>query len=307
MITSFYNFGVPFFFAVSGFFFFKKVESLNKNEKYLYYKKFTKRILKMYAVWSLIYFIFVVTNWIQNGVNIATIAKYFHTALVFTTYGTIWFLPALWIGTSIMFYLRYNGVKYSNIIILSIVLYIIGSLGYSYIKLIEGTEIYGFYEFYDLMFVTTRNGLFAGFPFVAIGAFVSVNKFDFGKFGNFILVIMFSMLYVVEAFFIKYNYATNVDMGLLLVPSIFFILIWLENINLKPRPIYIKLRNFSMLIFLGQRLFITAIPSVLPSQYMETISANNYVGLIIFVSQIMLFAILVESFSKKYTWLKVLW
>jgi hypothetical protein len=96
-------------------------------------------------------------------------------------------------------------------------------------------------------------------------------------------------------------------MGLMLIPAIYFMMSWLVQVELTPQPIYLLFRNLSMLIFLGQRLFITAFPSVLPESYMAFVTKNNYVGLLIFGSQIVVFAFLIEYFSKKFKWLKILW
>ncbi len=303
-MTSVYNFGVPFFFACSGFLFFFKLQNTGKTNHKAIYFRFTRRILLMYFVWSIIYFSFVLLGWIQKGVSHEEIVMYFHKAIVFSTYATIWFLPSLWIGISIV-YIIFVRLNTKFLIVVAIVFYLFGALGFSYLQLAEGTFIEKYYLFYRSIFYTSRNGVFFGFPFVAIGALIAFNATS--KNTDLIFTLIFSCLYIMEAVIIKYKLKANVDMGLLLVPSVFFMLRWLVNIELPNRKIFIRLRNLSMLIFLGQRLFITAIPSVLPQAYMELITRNNYIGLIIFLLQVLIFSILIENLSRKYSWLKILW
>ncbi|MDQ2178545.1 acyltransferase [Marinifilum sp. D714] len=307
LLTSVYNFGVPFFFACSGYLFFLKLKNTDVKDYTSVYKKFTKRILLMYLVWSCIYFCFVLTNWIQDGASVEDVLRYFHKAIVFTTYGTIWFLPSLWIGVSITFFLLYRNIKVAKIVLIAVVFYIIGSFGFSYLPLSEGTFAGKIYQVYNDIFVTSRNGIFAGFPFVAIGALLAFKGVKKKSTFNLVMTLLFGSLFILEAVFIKNKMNTNVDMGFFLVPSIYFLMSWLIQFNLPTNPIYIRLRNLSMLIFLGQRLFITAIPSVLPISYMDVITKNNYVGLFIFVGVTITFALLIEQFSKKYKWLNVLW
>src|SRR5690606_8568551 len=104
--------------------------------------------LLMYFIWSLIYFVFVLTNWIQDGTSINQILKYFHRALVITTYGTIWFLPALWIGVSIVFYLLYKNWNINYVLFFSIIMYIVGSFGFSYKSLLTGSVFEGLFKIY---------------------------------------------------------------------------------------------------------------------------------------------------------------
>ena len=108
MVCSLYIITVPFFFIASSFLLYKKIDSQTELERKESYKRYTKRIWLLYLSWSLIYFCFVLTNWIQKGSGIEEILRYFHHALVFSTYSTIWFLPALWVGVSLVYLCFYK-------------------------------------------------------------------------------------------------------------------------------------------------------------------------------------------------------
>lgn len=307
LLTSVYNFGVPFFFACSGYLFFRKFNRESYSNRKITYVNFTRRILSMYAVWSIIYFCFVLINWIQEEASVEVVVQYFHTAAVFTTYSTIWFLPSLWIGVSIVYFLFARGLGVNKMAIASLFTYVIGSFGHSYASVIDSTVIGEIYEIYDSIFITTRNGIFAGFPFVMVGAYLARRDIIGNVRIDFILMILFSSLFICEAIYIKTKFSANVDMGLMLVPSTFYMMKWLIQLDLPFSNIFGRLRNLSMLIFLSQRLFITAIPSILPMTFMSEINKFPYIGLLSYISLTLLFSLVIEYSSKKYRWVKVLW
>ena len=308
MLFSSYSFGVPFFFACSGYLFFLNFKDLDNKQRLKKYINTSKRIGLMYLAWSCIYFCFVLANWIINGADLSIILNYFHRALVFTTYSTIWFLPALWVGISVTFYFVYKNVSLKKIAIVGAILYLIGSVGFSYTRLIEGTIIENIYSLYNSVFWTTRNGLFFGFPMVFIGSFIALanckkNRQSF----NFVAMIIFSLLFIGESFFIRNNKMGCNDLGIMLLPTIYFMVKWLINVVIKARKSYVWMREMSMLVFLGQRLFITAIPSILPAMIVANIAKNGYIGLAIYASSVLIFSALIVKLSKKIKWLKILW
>lgn len=304
---SLYIFAVPFFFACSAFFFFKNLFVSDKiidegNQKY---KKFSKRILTMYLLWSLIYFSFVIFDWVVNGVTRSEVISYFHKSLVFSTYSTIWFLPALWIGVSITYFLlkRYT-IK--TVLLFAILLYIIGSIVYSYSPIVSGFQSINYLiDNYSKMFITTRNGFFNGFPLVVIGALVARN-FE-KKSIPFWICITFFVGVISESFFIKYYIkGFGVDFGLLLVPFTYLFLSWMLKVKLPDSSFFIKARNYSMLIFLSQRIFISAIPKILPEAILLKITQNPYIGLCYVCLCTFLLSYLIIKYRNKYTWLQKL-
>ena len=125
------NFAVPFFFACSGFLFFAKLNTLDNGGQKDYYKKWSIRIGKMYLVWTLIYFCFVFTGWVNSGLTWEQPLHYLHRALVFSTYATIWFLPALWVGVSICYWMKRHCSGVVTCIVMAVLL-LIGNVFGSY-------------------------------------------------------------------------------------------------------------------------------------------------------------------------------
>lgn len=302
------NFGVPFFFACSGFLFFSKINKLGDIQKNEYYRQYSLRLGKMYLVWTLIYFSFQLTSWLLYGTNMTEVVSYFHRLIVYSSYPTIWFLPALWLGVSII-YLIDNKFGEKYVVFACCFLYLICSLGECYSNIIcKNAIIESLWSYYLKIFIVFRNGLFMGAPFVACGYLSS--KIPDNKSRNIYvaMALLFSILFIIESVIIKrYHFSDYTHCGILLLPATFCIFQALVRIDIPNKPIYRTLRNLSMLIFLSQRLVLTAIPSVCPDFGKFMIELNPYITIAFVAIIVIVFSIIIEKLSYKYESLKILW
>ena len=306
------NFAVPFFFACSGFLFFSKLSTLDDEGRKDYYKSWSIRIGKMYLVWTLIYFCFVFAGWLNKGFTWEMPLKYIHGALVFTTYATIWFLPALWVGVSICYWMKRHCKAWVTWMTMGVLLLIGNTFG-SYGNLVcdsFGGAMTSFYDWYMDVFITWRNGAFNGAPFVALGMLLVYHPaWKLKQWMNVFMTGFFCGLFIVEAFLIgRYHFSSATDQGFMMLPAIYFMMVTLVGWDVKPRPIWLHCRNLSMLIFLSQRLFLSAIPGVLPASVSESIkSMPEPCIFLLFVTLTLTFSIAIERLSGKYKFLKILW
>lgn len=303
------NFAVPFFFACSGFLFFSKYNQLNETGKRDYYQAWSYRIGKMYLVWSLIYFVFVVYSWFSNGFSWEKPLTWLHRSIVFSTYATIWFLPALWLGVTICCWLK-RRCTYKASLCIVLVLMVVGNLFGSYSNLMTENQILrSVYDWYMSVFITWRNGVFNGAPYVFIGLMIAENKvFKLSFVANLCLAILFSTLFLAEAYAItRFHLSTATDMGFMMAPATFFIMNTLVKWDLSNREIWIHCRNLSMLVFLGQRLFLSALPGAIPSMKMWITSLSHPMIFIYFIVVTLVFSILIERLSERFKFLKILW
>ncbi len=302
------NFAVPFFFACSGFLFFSKVFQLQPDERFSYYKMYSIRLGKTYLAWTIIYFSFNVITWTLYGVTETELINYFHRFIVITSYPTIWFLPALWIGISIIFLLYSKGVNSRNILIISCCLYFICSMGENYNLLLQQFSIANTLIIsYKTVFIAFRNGFLMGAPFVCIGYLLAV-KNNISSKTSFILTLVFSVLFVFESYIIRrFHFSDYSHCGLFLFPATYFLLAFLIKFELRNRSIYIWLRNLSILTFLSQRLILTAIPGVLPQFGVYLTEMEPYSTILFVFAIVMSISIIIIKLSEKYKILKVLW
>lgn len=305
------NFAVPFFFACSGFLFFAKFNTLNNEEQKDYYKKWSIRIGKMYLVWSLIYFCFVFYGWCSKGLTWDQPLKYLHRSLVFSTYATIWFLPALWIGVSICYWMKRHCSGLVTCAVMAILLLIGNTFG-SYGALVcnQSEDIQNFYDWYMQVFITWRNGAFNGAPYVALGMLLVYRpQMKVKQWVNVFMTGFFSGLFIIEAFVIgRYHFSSATDQGFMMLPAIYFMLATLIQWDVQQKPFWQHCRNLSMLVFLGQRLFLSAIPGVLPLAVSDTVRAwPEPCIFLLFVTLVLTFSITIERLSTKCKFLKILW
>ena len=67
-VFSLYIIAVPFFFCCSSFLFFDKYLKLDKQSAKKYLLSYTKRLMLMYLIWSIIYVSFMFASWLKRGV-----------------------------------------------------------------------------------------------------------------------------------------------------------------------------------------------------------------------------------------------
>lgn len=303
------NFAVPFFFACSGFLFFKKCNSFNSYEQGQYYKKWSIRIGKIYLAWSAIYFVFVFHNWVCHNFDRNLILDDVHKALVYSTYSTIWFLPALWIGVSFCYWMK---SRFSRRVLLltMVMLMIIGNLFGSYSEVLSKVDFLdSINNWYTAVFVTWRNGIFNGAPYVFIGLAVAEGYgLSRTRFANAFLAFFFCAAFLCEAFIIsRYHLGGLTDMGFMMAPAIYFMLLTLIQTNFAERKVWIRCRNLSILIFLSQRLFLSALPGVIPGMSDWIRSLTEPLIYLYFIIVVVTFSFLMEKLSKRYKILKILW
>ena len=300
---------VPFFFCCSGYFLYKKVTNCNKDsDEKSVYKKYIIRILDLYLRWSLIYIIFKILDWGLHGVTLGDLLHYFHTAIVFTTYPTIWFLPACMIA-AVMIYFLNKRLSLRAISIVALILYVVGSIGYSYQFLIPSEGVIRIvYNIYTKIFITTRNGIFNGFPWFVLGCLIAEYEKQLKKHRVLYSIgtVLSLGLIIIEAVLIKiYFHSSGVDTVFSLIPFTFCLMMLLikEDMSLKQGK---WLRNMSTLIFVSQRIFLTALPAIFP-EISFILTYNSYLGEIIILSSVVCFSAMVIAASKKYSILRKLW
>lgn len=155
---------VPLFFAISGYFYIKTLQSGKKP-----FARYMKRLIVTYIAWSAVYF--PITFYNRVFVNGATIKSFvINYAMDFFWYGLhfhFWYFPALIICIIITtaFY-KMNQLKL--LYVGSLFLYVIGVIGCAYNKI--GLMIPGLSVLYSSgMFESIRRVFMMGLPFFMIG------------------------------------------------------------------------------------------------------------------------------------------
>ena len=301
--VSIYIIVVPFFFVCSGYFLFKKILHNQENEKKII-KMYLQQILLMYCGWSCIYIFFKILTWIRFGTSIEIIQKYILNSVFYSTYKTIWFLPALCIGVLLTYYFYTKwGIK--KTLVIAILFYILGSLGVSYSFIFENTPIVKLLEGYNYIFVSTRNGFFNGFPFITIGLLIANKEYSSENRTSILkslsLSVLFGVLFVIEAFVLKFRFQTiNVNTLLFLLPFVYYFLKLCLGVTIRSGSFFKWMRKMSTTMFLCQRIFLTAIPELFPNCFFSKIlEGNPYVGLLYIVCSTLFMSEIILLLAKK--------
>lgn len=153
---------VPFFFMTSSFFFFTKAGSVKKN-----FGVYAKRILILYTIYTVVYLIILaLKNQLEPPIKI--IQEIFFSGVCIH----LWYFMAILVGIGMVILLE-KLVNEKRTVIISIVLYVIGTLSSTYYSLLfEGNQIGVIISKYMDVFLSVRNGIFFGMIFVVLGKLV---------------------------------------------------------------------------------------------------------------------------------------
>lgn len=154
---------VPTFFMISGFLFFSGEATGKRLKRQVY------RILKLYLVWVIIYMPFIIRNLIIEGHSFKSGTISFFQNLFFSSpIYHLWYLPALVVALPVVYLI---GKRVSNkwMVGMAGCLFAVALLNAPYHGLTPSDTLDGIRTAYTKIFITTRNGIFVGVPFVTVG------------------------------------------------------------------------------------------------------------------------------------------
>ena len=277
---------VPFFAVCSGYFLSK---SLAKNEfRAKPIKKQEWKMIKLYALWTVLYLLYSIPTWIKTGwMSFGAFKDY---ALATVTQGChyhLWYLISL-IYTLPLFYLCVRFIKNRKLLfVLMIALYIIKAISYGYARWLPTfiQTIFGIGGKFSALF----DAVFLLLPLMLLGFFISQKKISL-KFSLVGFIVSFSLL-TVEASTLKAFGQESVSFIFMTLSTAYFLfsLISQMNWNLNGKvctllgsasliiycfhpmivELFIDIVPSSILLFLG-----TAIISVLLSLMLMLIKAR---------------------------------
>lgn len=275
--------GVPFFFAVAGYFYTQK---LDKGQAA--FIPYIKKIFITYFIWSCVYLLTEFISWGHSELKgfVVTGALNF---LIRGSYYHFWFFPALIISTCIVTF--FYKIKLKKLLIpFGIILYIVGCIGCSYHTL--GMEIPILSTLYSHPdFIVVRRIFLMGLPFFICGHLINLVKDRCLKLSNkklFSILLASVFIWLAEiVFVIKMRLQANI----IITFGLFLLVIAVMIILLKnPLPQYDKLSekcriiaNFTYYSHPLIMLIIKSINSDLPRIvfFLMTVVITAIVGLIL--------------------------
>ncbi|OUN38711.1 hypothetical protein B5G28_08445 [Faecalibacterium sp. An77] len=120
--------------------------------------------------------------------------------ILFYPYGALWFMQACIVGACILLFFYRIKAKRSLVISIAMICYIIGLITNRYYFLVENTCLADVVRLYRRYFISGRNGVFVGFPYLLIGIGVYLLWCRYGeKFRLKVLILIAVVIYGVYA------------------------------------------------------------------------------------------------------------
>lgn len=252
---------VPFFAVCSGYFLSK---SLAKNEygaKPI--KKQEWKLIKLYALWTVLYLAYSIPAWIKTGwMSVGAFKDY---ALATVTQGChyhLWYLISL-IYALPLFYLCVRFIKNRKLLlVIMILLYIIKALSYGYSHWLPAFMQNAFQI--GNKFSALFDAVFLLLPLLLLGFFISQKKISL-KFSFIGFIVSFSLL-IVEAFTLKAFGQESVSFIFMTFPTSYFLFSLISQINWNLNgKVCTLLGSASLIIYCFHpmivKLFIDIVPS----------------------------------------------
>lgn len=232
---------VPFFFVTSAYFFWNKEKPAST---------FLKRVVLLYVIWSIIYLPFDIRAF--KGMTLLQLLNRF---LWTGNEHALWFVCGLIVGFLITYgLLKFLKPKY--VLVIAIIILVIGTLKSTYASALQ--QLFGF-SLPD--FLGSRNGLFYGFPYMAMGMAIAKTKTQ-GKTENkkklYIGFIVSLLLLMIESYLFVICFQTDSTiLWLMVFPYTYFFFEIVNNtdIQIKKKVSY-TCRKMSTLLYVSQFLFI---------------------------------------------------
>ena len=278
---------VPFFFVSSAYFVFLKAynretDSIDKRVILQY----VLRILRLYAIWSVIYMPFAYIN--SGSTNFLKFSPYYVLGFFRgTSYGHLWYLGAVIYAYLILLALLSLRIKPRTIAGFSLTLYCLGVFTQSWYGLIEPLTHYPQFHsallFLKSVFGTARNGLCEGLLFIVMGMLFAVRPLKMTVKKSVMFLALYFILFGAEVFALtRLDWIREYDMYLGLIPTVFFLFYVSITVKLPDSPIYKKMRTLSSLIYyihiIPAELLITvpalrSLPGGSPSNYIFAVAS----------------------------------
>ena len=241
---------VPFFFISSSFFLFRKIDIDHINKAIV--RKYITKLFEVYVFWFCIYFICGFNSVITESTGLPQLL-YFIREFLFSNFTPLWFLPALMFAVCSVTFLLSKKISIRKIIFIGFILYFIGLFGQTWYFLLEPIESFcpshwNVSKILEMVFYTTRNGLFEGILFVAFGAFFSVNLEKCNK-KTYLALGLFLILLLLEIIICNKWHPRFTDMYLFLVPNSYLLFKIIGNARLNLSIDYPFLRKMSTIMF----------------------------------------------------------
>jgi peptidoglycan/LPS O-acetylase OafA/YrhL len=255
---------VPFFFIVSGYFLYNRINSEKEPKATL------KRLLILYWVWVGIEFITLLPM-VLSSLNMPAIIIVKRLLLMGVT-GSLWYISSLIITIFIIAPLLKRD-KIIPLLIIGAILYLFGTTGDTYYGFFQNTMVSSLNNAYVSVFMMPQVGITEAILFVTLGAVVNKYKLNekIKKAG--LLSIISIILLLIETFVLnKTGIAKDANMYLSAIIAAPVIFIWALNYDKNILPKFSKAcREYSLGIYCSHQIIMINLAIFIPVLYSNSL------------------------------------
>lgn len=255
---------VPFFFIVSGYFLYNRI-NLEKEPKAT-----LKRLLILYLTWVCIEFITLLPMVLSN-LNIPIIILVKRLLLVGIT-GSLWYISSLIITIFIIAPLLKRD-KIIPLLIIGVILYLFGATGDTYYGFFENTMVSSLNSVYVSVFMMPQVGITEAVLFITLGVIVNKYKLNDKIKNAGLLSIISIILLLIETFVLnKTGIAKDANMYLSAIIAAPLIFIWALNYNKNISTKFSKAcREYSLGIYCSHQIVMINLAIFIPVLFSNTL------------------------------------
>lgn len=245
------NLAVPLFFTIAGFFLFRKVEDRQSGRTVVL--TYCGRILKLYLLWSVLYWPVDYFNWRGSGETLGEyLVSYLHCFLFSSTIVQLWYLPALLVACLLVWFAYSRGMKLWQMLLVGACLLFFCWIGDNWYFNDRFPPVpRQWLMTYVKIFLSVRNGLFYGTFYVCLGLWFSRTEKRPPFWVSVLGAGFFTLLMGYEVYRCS---ITNVAINA--APATFFLFSAASSVKWKNRKLYPRLRAMSEWIYLSHVYFI---------------------------------------------------
>lgn len=284
---------VPIYFITTGYFCAKKQKA---NPTYI--KSYIKAMLPVYIVWSILYLPLGIEAISMMGIpQVAFPAALLVAFLYIGTYYHLWYFPALFLALFVLdIWKKHFSMR--SLLIVGLLLLCFGATETYFGMLPEGVQ-YMLSTFYFKIFYTTRNFLFFGLFYVALG-YVIGDKDDSYVSYSFFKFLFSCMLLVVEALMLQSFDRLDSNIMFSCVPLTYYLFITLIHsrpiIPYHPKIAFRDLYKYYYFLHPAV-IYLTA---VLFGAYTEQFDGHYWIQIMIVIGIVQLLTILIVHAKKRF-------
>ncbi len=257
--------GVPFFALCTGYYLCQKV---NNSQYHIIWRQEWK-LIKIYALWTILFFLFLIPNWIDIGyLSFPNCIGYLKSTVLTGSYFHLWYVLFV-IYALPVYYLCIRYLRPSYWLGIAIVLYGINAINYGYSSFLPEGRIWSqVLSIIDKGYAMVKSQ-FVILPMLLCGAYLTEHLCSFRR--NLILMMIAFLALIIEASLLRhFAQLEEVSYVFMILPTASFLFASLLFVKMN-KSLFKHLGEMSLIIYCVHPMFCKYVNGLMPSTILSYI------------------------------------